>query len=96
MMASLITAQLQPGRVDEAARLLRESLGPALAGQRGFRGGWLLLDHDSCRCVRLTLWDSAADLRAADLLGGPQPLAQTFASTPTREVYEAAPMEPFL
>jgi hypothetical protein len=94
MMAQLITAQLQPGRLEEAARLFREGLGPALARQPGFRGGWLLLDHSGCRCVRLTLWDSLADLRAAETLGGAEPpalqLAQTFAGTPTREVYEAA------
>jgi heme-degrading monooxygenase HmoA len=92
MIVRLLTAQVQPARLDDASRLFQEAVSPALHGQPGFRGAWLLLDRNTCKSIALTLWDSETDLHTGE--GGhafQHQLAQLqslLASTPTRELYE--------
>ena len=61
MRARMFTAQVKPGRWDEAVGIYR-SLAPEWLGQRGFKGAYLLGDPDLGTACSITLWETQADL----------------------------------
>ena len=94
MHARIITAQVQHNQLDEASRLYREMLVPAAQQQPGFKGGWLLLDRHTGKGQAILLWETEADLKAAEtnrlLQQRIAQVAQTFVGTPGREIYEVS------
>jgi heme-degrading monooxygenase HmoA len=92
MVVRLLTAQVQPNKLNEATSLFRDVIGPTLMQQPGFRGTWLLMDRNSCKSIAVTLWDSETDLQIGEHGGAFQhqlaELQPLLAGTPTRELYE--------
>ena len=94
MHARIITAQVQHDRLNEASRLYQEQLMPTARQQPGFKGAWLLLDRHTGKGLAILLWETETDLRAGEtnhyLQQQIAQLAQTFVSTPLREVFEVS------
>ena len=68
--AQVTTFQVEPGKLDEFAGRVRETLEPAVAQQRGYRGGLLLTDRATGKVLAVSLWETDADLQAAEPAGG--------------------------
>jgi heme-degrading monooxygenase HmoA len=66
MHARASTMTGDPGRVDEAAKLLETELYAQLQQLNGFRGVVALGQRDSGRSLVLTLWDDEAAMSASE------------------------------
>ncbi len=55
---------IQPGKVEEAARVLREEVMPTAARDRGFVQDFLIVDAPNHRIATLSVWETEADARA--------------------------------
>ena len=89
MFARVITVQAQPGKIDEAAMLYRDSVIPAAKEQKGFSGAMLLTDPVTGKGISITLWETEADQKASDASGYVAQqlgkLASVLAGPPVRE-----------
>lgn len=94
MYAQMVRIQIQPGKIDEAIRIFKESVVPAVSGQPGFKNVYLLVDRESNKGVGFSLWETEADVAAVASSGFYQEqvgkFAAVFAAPPEREVYEVA------
>ena len=92
MLARVTTLQVQEGKLNEAQRILRESIVPALRQQPGSAGVISLSQPETSRAMVIAFWESQEALDAADAQGFWQSqVAQTvflMESVPTREVYQ--------
>ena len=92
MYAQVTRAQLQPGKVDEALAILRDSVGPAARKQKGYRNGYLLVDREMNRGIVISFWEAQTDVTALATSGFYQEqvgkLVPLLAGPPEREVYE--------
>jgi len=59
-----VRIQLQPGKVEEAAKLLREEVMPAAANEKGFIQNFLIVDAPNNRLATLSVWESESDAKA--------------------------------
>jgi len=59
-----VRVQIQPGKVEEAAKLLREEVMPTAANYRGFIQNFLIVDAVNSRLVTLSVWESETDAKA--------------------------------
>lgn len=97
MHARVVTAQFQPGKVDEAIQVFLESVLPLTPQQPGSKQVIVLADHETDRCVVISLWESEAALIASETSGYFQGQVEKFggifAAPPLRQTYEviAAP-----
>ncbi len=64
MHVGMSTRQIQTGRMDEAIRIIRQTVVPAATNMQGFKAGLLLTDRSTGKFITLALWDTEADLRA--------------------------------
>jgi len=64
MFARVTTVQGSPDRIDETTRYARERVLPAMQGQPGFKGMYMLVDRKQGRALGITLWESEEALRA--------------------------------
>lgn len=69
MFARVITVQAQPGKIDEAATLYRDSVIPAAKQQNGFNSAMLLTDPVTGKGISITLWETEADQKAGEASG---------------------------
>ena len=69
MYGRVSTFRVEPAKLDHFAHLVRESLLPAVTRQRGYRGGLLLADRATGKVMAVSLWETAADLQAAEPAG---------------------------
>ena len=69
MYARVSTFRVGPAKLAHFARLVRETLLPAVTRQRGYRGGLLLADRATGKVMAVSLWATAADLQAAEPAG---------------------------
>jgi hypothetical protein len=94
MHARIITVQIHHDRLDEASHLFQEQLISAARQQSGFKGGWLLMDRHTGKGLAIFLWKTETDLRAGEANSFLQQqlaqMAQTFVSTPLRELFEVS------
>jgi heme-degrading monooxygenase HmoA len=58
-----------PGKVDDIARIHRESVVPACKAQKGFKGLYLLVDRNTGKGITISLWETEADMTAAEASG---------------------------
>lgn len=97
MHARVVTVQIQPGKIDEATRIYRDSVVPAAKQQQGFRGALLLTMPESSKGISVTLWETEANLKATETSGFfNEQIAKfgaVFAVPPTRELAEVAVQE---
>jgi len=94
MRARVVSVEIQPGKTEEASRIVQQSIVPAMAEQKGFRGQLFLTQQDTGKSISINLWETEADLKAfegspvyQELLGG---LAAVLAGRPTGEGYEVS------
>lgn len=59
-----VRVQIQPGKVDEAAQLLRTEVMPAAANYQGFIQNFLVVDAPNNRIASLSVWETEADAMA--------------------------------
>ena len=69
MFARVITVHAQPGKIDEAATLYRDSIIPAARQQKGFNAAMLLTDPVTGKGISITLWETEADQKASEASG---------------------------
>jgi hypothetical protein len=65
MYARSLTMYFQPGELDEALRIARESILPELREHAGDQGTIELFDRSTHKRVVITLWQTEADLWAS-------------------------------
>jgi hypothetical protein len=68
MYVRVVTVQVQPGKMDEVWRRLREA-GPDVQATRGFREARFLTDAHTDTVLGVTLWETEADAKAAPVAG---------------------------
>ncbi len=94
MYARVTTVQIQPGKMEEAIRIYRDSVVPAAKQQHGFNGVFLLTDPNTGKGLSITWWETEADMKAGETSGYYQQqlakFAPHFAAPPTRESYEVS------
>ena len=77
--------------LEEALRIFHEQALPAVQGQPGFQGVYLLADASRGKLLALSLWESEDALRASEAAADPAraQVAQALGAlvTPTVEVY---------
>jgi quinol monooxygenase YgiN len=59
-----IRVQIKPGKVEEAAKLLREEVMPAAVNYCGFIQTFLIVDAPNSRLTTLSVWESETDAKA--------------------------------
>ena len=88
MFARVITVHAQPGKIDEAATVYRDSIIPAAKKQKGFKDAMLLTDPVTGKGISVTLWETEADQKASGYVS--QQLAKIvplLAGPPVRESF---------
>jgi len=65
MHARVTTLQLDPGRIDEAVRQVREEEVPGWQRIPGFKGFTLMADRDSGKVVGTSYWASREEMDAS-------------------------------
>ena len=94
MFARVTVAHTRPGKSDEVLRIHRESVVPACKGQKGFKGLYLLHDAKGAKGLTISLWDTEADMAAAEASGFYQEqvakFRDLFSSAPVKETYEVS------
>jgi heme-degrading monooxygenase HmoA len=94
MFARLTIAHSLPGKAEEVLRIERDSIVPACRTQTGFKGLYLLQDHKTNKGLTISLWETEADMRAAEASGFYQQqvakVKDTLAAPPVREEYEVS------
>ncbi|MFN8539144.1 MAG: antibiotic biosynthesis monooxygenase [Thermomicrobiales bacterium] len=92
MYARVTTVQVRPDMQDEASRITRDAVIPALKDRPGFGGFFLLTDRSTSQGLAISLWESEADLHATEASGHYREqlgkLATAMAGPPTMAIYE--------
>ena len=69
MYARMSTFRVEPAKLDHFADLVRESLLPAVTRQQGYLRGLLLVDRATGQVMAVSVWETEADLQAAEPSG---------------------------
>ena len=69
MFARVTRAQMQIDKIDEAIKIIEESIVPAAKYQKGFRGIYALVDRKTAKGMTISLWDSEEDAIATEESG---------------------------
>jgi quinol monooxygenase YgiN len=59
-----IRVQIIPGKIEEAAKLLREEVMPLAVNYSGFIQTFLIVDAPNSRLTTLSVWESETDAKA--------------------------------
>ena len=93
MYARVFSAQLQADKLDEATRLVQESIVPVARQQQGFKDLLWLIDRHAGKGMIISLWESEADRSASETNGFLREqlakLATVVVGQPTTERFEA-------
>ena len=61
-VVSMTITKLKPDiSIEDARKIFDESVIPAVKGQKGFIGGWLMVSEDRDEGISLALWESKED-----------------------------------
>jgi heme-degrading monooxygenase HmoA len=94
MYARIATVQIQPGKLDEAIRIFRDSVVPAARQQKGFKSIVLLTDRNTGKGISIGTWETEADMIANEASGYLQEqfakFSSVFAAPPVREHFEVS------
>ena len=92
MYAQVTAVVLQPGHVEDAISIVRDSILPAAREAKGFSEAYLFVDREANEGLAVSLWESKADVEAVVASGIYQEqvakLAPVLAAPPERRVYE--------
>ena len=69
MFARVTIAAGLPGKAADLLRIERDSIVPACKTQKGFKGLYLLHDRKANKGMTITLWETQADMDAAEVSG---------------------------
>ena len=64
MHARVITATVQPGRLEEVVSAVHEAVLTPIKQRQGFKHALLLTDPSTNKVLTITLWETEADLKA--------------------------------
>jgi len=59
-----VRVQIQPGKVEEVAKLLRQEIMPTAANYQGFIQNLLIVDAPNNRIASLSVWETETDAKA--------------------------------
>ncbi len=94
MYVQLTRARYQPGKLDEAVAIIRDSVLPAAREQQGFRSAYFAIDRETNTGVGISLWETKADVEAIATSGFYQEqvgkMASLLVGSPQREIMEVA------
>jgi heme-degrading monooxygenase HmoA len=94
MYARVSIAPGLPGKSEEVIRIHRDSVAPACKQQKGFKGLYLLHDAKTGKGITITLWETEADMAAAEKSGFYQQQVAKFkdvlSGPPVKETYEVS------
>lgn len=96
MYARLTSAQIKKDKISEFTQIYNESVVPAAKAQKGYRGSYVLVDHDTGKGMAITLWESKEDALANEENRYYQEqlakFVNLFTQAPVRELYEVTIM----
>ncbi|MGA2460813.1 MAG: antibiotic biosynthesis monooxygenase [Candidatus Bathyarchaeia archaeon] len=94
MYARAVNVQFQSGKIQEASRIVKDSIVPVMQKQKGFKGQLLLTQRDTGKAISINLWETQDDLTQfetsplyRELMDN---LAGVLAGPPTGERYEVS------
>ena len=94
MYSQALRVNIQPGKMDEAIAIFKDSVAPAIHGWSGLQIGRMLVDRAGNKIMAVSFWDSQADEAGLQSSGAYQEqvakFAALFAGPPEVEVYEEA------
>ncbi len=94
MYSQVLRVNIQPGKMDEAIAIFKDSVAPAIHGWSGLQIGRLLVDRAGNKVMAVSFWDGQADEAGLQSSGAYQEqvakFAALFAGPPEVEVYEEA------
>ena len=94
MRARFNIAQIEPGKYDDAAKLFKETVAPAISSAPGNAGSVYALDGTNNQAIAIALWETESDMEA---FPGPvqenPSLAAGIFSTPERAFYDVSIMD---
>jgi len=70
--------QIQPGKMEEAIRIVKESGGPAARQRPGYGGGIMLADRSTGKVLNITLWQTEEDMMAWETSSDRQPQSERY------------------
>ena len=94
MYSQLLSVNIQPGKMDEAIAIFKDSVAPAIHGWSGLQSGRLLVDRAGNKIKAVSFWDSQADEASLQSSGpykeGVAKFAALFGGPPTVEAFDEA------
>lgn len=94
MFARLVIVQAKIDKVDEIAKIYKDSVVPAAKSQKGYSGSYLLTDRKTGKGISITLWDTEEDAIVNEQSGYYQEqldkFKEFFTGPPVREGYEVS------
>jgi heme-degrading monooxygenase HmoA len=60
---------VQPGKMDAAIKIERDSILPAAKTEKGFKGLYFLTNRQTGKGMTISMWDTEADMKAAEKSG---------------------------
>jgi heme-degrading monooxygenase HmoA len=57
-----VNVQFQSGKIEEASRIVKDSIVPAMQKQKGFKGQLLLTQRETGKAISINLWETQDDL----------------------------------
>ena len=92
MYGQVLRVNIQPGKMDEAVAIFKDSISPAIHGWRGLQFGRFLVDRAGNKIMAVSFWDSQADEASLQSSGSYQEqvakFMALFAGPPEVEGYE--------
>lgn len=94
MHARVTFATAQPAKIDEATKIMRDSILPAAKKQKGFKGLTYLMNRKTGKGMSIVLWNTEDDMTAGESSGFyREQLAKEMpllSEPPTMEQYEVS------
>ena len=94
MFARVTNTQMKLDKLDEAIKIVEESVLTVTRSQKGYRGAYLLTDRKTGNGLMISLWDTEEDAIANEESGYYQEqvakFKDYFAAPPVREGYEVS------
>jgi heme-degrading monooxygenase HmoA len=97
MFARVTTFQFKIFRIDDAVKIVKESVLPAAKSQKGFKNLYFFLDRQTGKALSVALWESIEDAKANEESRYYQDqlvkLMSLYAEPPIREGFEVVVRE---
>jgi heme-degrading monooxygenase HmoA len=93
MHARVVTSQVSAGKLDEAIKIWKDAVMPAVKSQKGFKNSKLLANRKTGKLMTVALWDSEAEMQATAGAFVQEQLAKfgsLFSAAPVVEEFEVA------